>query len=485
MKIVNSKLVLPLLVLFAFILRLIHIGSKPLWYDETWTALDIIFPADNLLVNAGSAMNPPLFFWLTRITTELFGIHAVSLRIVPLLFGVLGVIIAYHVGRHLKDKSLGLLFAFIIAINPFSIQMSQEARTYAATTTIVLLVLYFLIRYLNKSSIKNIIFLSLSVVISFCTHFTLLVMVAIIPFIVILFQYRDIFKKWFLRNSLLYIIINSLGFTLILPALRGAVANDHWQTVWESYWNIPFKILQIFVEFTGYLRAIDHFSFVQYLYLVFLTFFVIVFIYGLLKMVKDKQYVFLIFFGFVLFTISAYLGYKKPGYINSRVLSPFLFGQLGIFSYGLYYLSSKCKVFALSAIFIISVVICINLYTYSGNPNADGWREAFQYIKKHEKDDDKILMFPIKHHNPTTQYRYYYQYINSGELEYVFDFNPDETYWVLFQGIAYGNDPMRPIDNELIDKVRKYKTSEMQFGNTLLWKTSPEKISQENFINQE
>jgi 4-amino-4-deoxy-L-arabinose transferase-like glycosyltransferase len=68
---------------------------------------------------------PPLVYWLTALSFKAFGIHEWSARIWPALFGLLGVVMAYALGRSMFDFWTACASAAILAAAPLYFGLSQ------------------------------------------------------------------------------------------------------------------------------------------------------------------------------------------------------------------------------------------------------------------------------------------------------------------------------------------------------------------------
>ncbi|MEJ1938088.1 glycosyltransferase family 39 protein, partial [Nostoc sp. NIES-2111] len=144
------------------ILRFWHLDLKPLWLDEVITAifslgnnyqdlqLDVLIPlqqiqdiftfrpgiscpqiAENI---ARQSTHPPLFFcimhyWL-GLLTPLGEDWIVKLRSLPALFGVSAIAAIYGVNRIGFTPKSGIIAAALMAVSPFAVYLSQEARHY-------------------------------------------------------------------------------------------------------------------------------------------------------------------------------------------------------------------------------------------------------------------------------------------------------------------------------------------------------------------
>lgn len=92
----------------------------------------------------------PLFFTLLYIWRQIGFEGELGLRLLPLIFGVLQIPLAYLVGRKLRDEQLGLLLAVLVAASPMLIEFSQELRMYSLVAAIALAQAYVLLLMLDK-----------------------------------------------------------------------------------------------------------------------------------------------------------------------------------------------------------------------------------------------------------------------------------------------------------------------------------------------
>ena len=152
-------------------LRFSHLGFKPLWMDEVITAifslgksyndvpLNVVFPVSSLhnfftyrygsncsLIAATVAQqstHPPLFFcwmyawlgWLSPLGEN----WVLKLRSLPALFGVGAIVAIYFVNRIAFSPNRGLMAAYVMAVSPFAVYLSQEARHYTLPMLLITL----------------------------------------------------------------------------------------------------------------------------------------------------------------------------------------------------------------------------------------------------------------------------------------------------------------------------------------------------------
>ncbi|MGB3205659.1 MAG: glycosyltransferase family 39 protein [Crinalium sp.] len=159
-------------------LRFWHLDFKPLWLDEVITALvtlghgydDVpkseVFGVEQLqqlftlkkevscaviiqtLINQST--HPPIFFcllhsWLSLLKPN-FNNVIWAMRSLPAIFGVCAIAVVYFLNRIAFSPTAGLLGAAIMAVSPFGVYLSQEARHYTLAILLISLALLALIK---------------------------------------------------------------------------------------------------------------------------------------------------------------------------------------------------------------------------------------------------------------------------------------------------------------------------------------------------
>jgi hypothetical protein len=126
------------LLALAALLRFYHLDGSSLWHDEgnTWALMGRSFA--EIAVAAAADIHPPLYYWLLKLWSLVFGTSAFALRSFSAVLGVLLVFLVQRIGARAAGYSgrsgqwlwFSWLAAFLAAVNPFQIYYSQEARMY-------------------------------------------------------------------------------------------------------------------------------------------------------------------------------------------------------------------------------------------------------------------------------------------------------------------------------------------------------------------
>lgn len=135
----SLDLLLPVAVIaLAAVLRFWALDSRGLWYDEAYSVALARMPWPEMVAATALDYHPPLYYWLLGRWIDLVGDSEVAVRFLSALLGVLAVAVALRLGEEIGGRRAGLLAGLIMAISPYFLLYSQEARMYAllvATTT--------------------------------------------------------------------------------------------------------------------------------------------------------------------------------------------------------------------------------------------------------------------------------------------------------------------------------------------------------------
>lgn len=147
---VSAILWLPLSIgLFAFALRLYGLGDKPFWLDEVATLHRATASLPELVASSLHADHHPTYFLLLWLVAKL-GTSQWLLRLPSAVFGALGAVLTYAIGREVIGRRGGAAAGLLMALSPFEVQFAQEARSYTLVSFLILTALWGLVRLANN-----------------------------------------------------------------------------------------------------------------------------------------------------------------------------------------------------------------------------------------------------------------------------------------------------------------------------------------------
>lgn len=345
----RNILILFFISLFLFTFGL---GTFSLWQTDeviyTQLAKEIIVTGDFLTLHFHGQpwfVHPPLYMWLTAATGAIFGFSNFIARIWCAIFGIIGVITVYELGKLLFDEKTGFYSGLILAVS-FQYMLQSRVAIFDVPLIVLMLlsVFYFFKAYKERN--KNLywifyIFMGLAMLMKGPIGI-LLPLTAIIIF---LFVCGELFKAWkdmYLIPGVLLSICIGGAWDVIEYLIHGKVFFDRV----IGYYTV--------IRFTGVVEthAGPFYFYIPVLLIGFLpwTGFIFEGIANLWKNRKTKECFFiLLFLGFAFLFFSA-AKTKLPGYIMS--LYPYLALCVG------YLFASKKK---LNSSFIIQFVISVLL----------------------------------------------------------------------------------------------------------------------------
>ena len=130
---------------FALALRLYGLGDKPFWLDEVASLHRATVSLPELVVSSLHADHYPTYFVLLWLVAKL-GTSQWLLRLPSAVFGALGAVLTYVIGREVSGRRSGAAAGLLMALSPLEVQFAQEARSYTLVSLLILTALWGLVR---------------------------------------------------------------------------------------------------------------------------------------------------------------------------------------------------------------------------------------------------------------------------------------------------------------------------------------------------
>jgi uncharacterized membrane protein len=140
--------------LFAAALRFYRLGEWSFWFDEIFTinrASSHYSDLSGLVRNMPPAVNwIPLSVILTGLVMNTIGISEWSSRLVPAIIGIITIPAVYFLAKREFGIAVGLISVLLLAVSPWHIEWSQNARFYSS-----LMLLYILASFAFYYAIED------------------------------------------------------------------------------------------------------------------------------------------------------------------------------------------------------------------------------------------------------------------------------------------------------------------------------------------
>lgn len=171
-----NSLLLAAILLGGLFLRINGLHLNGIWTDEIFTQI-FSAPHQRVAEVISHALStplpsPPLWFLLSYVVQRIFGEGIVQLRLLSVVFGVLGIFAIYKLGKLFFNRAIGIIAALLLAVSPAHIYFSREARFYPAIVFFSLFSFIFLWRGLQSNERKWWLGFVLATLLNLYTHLT-------------------------------------------------------------------------------------------------------------------------------------------------------------------------------------------------------------------------------------------------------------------------------------------------------------------------
>jgi mannosyltransferase len=160
------------IIVLAAVIRVVVLDNQSLWADEALTAYETRLSFSAMLhVVRTVEVTPPLYFVLVWGWAKLLGSGPEILRALSAIAGTALVPVAYAATRELVTRRAALVAAGLMAVNPFAIWYSQEARAYMLLALLTGAAFLFCARSLRAPTRGNLAAWALLSALAVATHF--------------------------------------------------------------------------------------------------------------------------------------------------------------------------------------------------------------------------------------------------------------------------------------------------------------------------
>jgi mannosyltransferase len=208
-----------------FALAFWTITKYTIWFDEAFSAYIIKYNFIEIARYTATDVHPPLFYWILKIWSSVFGQTDIGLRSMSVVFGAVAVLFGFLLVRRQFGRKAALISVFILVISPLFVRYSQEARMYTLATAIVLSATFVMLKAAETKSRKLWVLYGVLVSAGMWTHyFTILAWLAHWAWRYVTVRQggsrgKALFRKFFSREWLTAYITAIVLFLPWLPAM--------------------------------------------------------------------------------------------------------------------------------------------------------------------------------------------------------------------------------------------------------------------------
>ncbi len=162
-------------VICAFVLGSANLGTPSLWHDElfhVFIAKNIVEEGKPTLPSGRYSASAPLLSAILAGSSVIFGDNELGYRFPSVLFGCLNVVLTFLLVRALLGKPTALVAAWAVALSPWCVAWSREARLYTLQQTLYLVTMYTVWRLMTAETDKEhrgrVFLMGFSAVLTYC-----------------------------------------------------------------------------------------------------------------------------------------------------------------------------------------------------------------------------------------------------------------------------------------------------------------------------
>ena len=419
----TRNVIIFLIILLGFSLRFYNLAEESLWIDEIEGSILIAKQPITYLLNPDVDTTVSTYHIISHYWMQIFGQSEFSIRFPALIFGVLSIFMIYKLGKVLFNLEIGLLSALILAISPFHIHYSQEARPYSLLMVLSLISTYYFVKFIkshheknfrgkfNSLSHKILSFLKnkkiigiyiASTLIGIYTHYFIFFLLIFhnIYFFIYNIKNKYLVKNWLISQSIILLIFslyNPFFSKHIIWGLNGGF------TYIDQYfsWFSIIKTLHIFILDYSFFNS-------NYCIPCFRVNIFIIFLVGIVSLsliflgikslftykknvkeviYKNEKLIFLILYLLIplvtLYAISFIIPLFQTRYVIYSSAPLYILISIGISGF-----KKRSKI---SLVFILIFLFSFVLFGYYKDVTKEQWREASDFIDKYSKENDVIV----------------------------------------------------------------------------------------------
>jgi mannosyltransferase len=153
------------------LVRFVNIAKSSIWHDEGYTMMLVPQSIGSIIARTGRDVHPPLYYLALHLWIGLFGRSELAARGLSAIFSLATIVVGYLLIRRLFNEPAARLAALFLALGPFLVRYSQEARMYGMVAFLMVLATYCLTRAVESRNWAWWLGYSLSIAASLYTHY--------------------------------------------------------------------------------------------------------------------------------------------------------------------------------------------------------------------------------------------------------------------------------------------------------------------------
>jgi mannosyltransferase len=219
-----------LVLLSGFLLRLIKVNTRGIWYDDAFSILLANRPIADIIRGTAADTMPPVYYFLLHIW-GMISQQIWFLRSLNILLSTGSIYLIYILVKKLTNPKAAIIAGFLTAISPFQIFHAQELRMYVVLQNAILInIILFIDIFIHniKSSSQKMLMagMVLSGVIALYTHnLAVFTMAALDAYLLIKKEWKKLLRLLVMQGIMVVLFIPWLIF---LPGQIAKIQTAFW-----------------------------------------------------------------------------------------------------------------------------------------------------------------------------------------------------------------------------------------------------------------
>jgi uncharacterized membrane protein len=223
---------LALIVAFAFLIRVIGIGSQSLWIDEVATARLVTLGSaafiEQLFGTVGSEANQPLYFLLLHPWTYVFGTSEWALRAPSLLFGIASIPVFFIWCKGTIGEPAARIATLLLATSAFAVWYSQDARPYSLMLLVACSIQASFSKYMRDRTVASLLVLALVEVVALHTSILFFGLVAFVNLYWLIRRHEGSDSyQWLVTQAAVALLCTPFAILNLVKVAGGAHTQTH------------------------------------------------------------------------------------------------------------------------------------------------------------------------------------------------------------------------------------------------------------------
>ena len=152
-------------------LTLTRLTASSIWFDEAYSAYLTRYNLADLTHYTAIDVHPPLYYYLLKGWTALFGDSVVIYRSLSVVLGVVALVLIYFLIKKLFSRKAASLTTFLVAISPMFVRYGTETRMYMLVVAIAVAATLVFYKLLHSTKKRWAIIYGLLISLGMWTHY--------------------------------------------------------------------------------------------------------------------------------------------------------------------------------------------------------------------------------------------------------------------------------------------------------------------------